>query len=46
MRKIGPIKFKFVVKVGNELVRWEEGANHELAAESLHKKIIEPRLVE
>ena len=46
MRKIGPVVFKFVVKVGNDLVRWEEGANHELNAELLHSKIIEPRLAE
>ena len=46
MRKIGPVAFKFVVKVGNDLVRWEEGANHELTAEMLHSKIIEPRLAE
>ena len=46
MRKIGPVAFKFVVKCGNDLVRWEEGANHELSAETLHSKIIEPRLAE
>jgi hypothetical protein len=46
MRKIGSVAFKFVVKVGNYLVRWEEGANHELNAETLFSKIIEPRLAE
>ena len=44
MRKIGSVAFKFVVKRGNDLIRWEEGANHELTAETLHSKIIEPRL--
>ena len=46
MRKIGSVAFKFVVKVGNDLIRWEEGENHELNAETLFSKIIEPRLVE
>ena len=37
MLEVGPIEFKFVVKSGEELVRWESGGNHVLDAAQLNE---------
>ena len=39
MLEVGPIEFKFVVKSGEELVRWESGGNHVLDAAQLNEVV-------